>query len=259
MDNKRDFTHLLSKESDFPTLESGLFRGGGKAPEISFSIFHTRIRITPSFLLNFLAMIITVTWLENSWHPERSFWQELLYRSAIMFLLSTAVLGHVIAHIFSARYAGVPMDEILITAGLPRTLYWNDDISPDAHRWRTIGGPIFNLAGLLLSLIIFASGSGHPIVRELAEWSAAGHGIVLLFSLMPLSIVDGGSLLKWTLVSNGMAETQADKRLRRVNWLMSIMGVILGSSFIALQMWAPAFIAFGMAAIITGVLLGKLH
>ena len=69
-----------------------------------------------------------------------------------MILLIFADFGHAIAHIFSARYAKAPMDEILITAGMPRTLYTDNNVSPATHRMRAFGGPVFSTLGLLLSI-----------------------------------------------------------------------------------------------------------
>ena len=47
------------------------------------------------------------------------------------------------------------MDEVRISLGMPRTLYRDNAVSPNAHRVRALGGPIFNLVGLLLSLAIY--------------------------------------------------------------------------------------------------------
>ena len=204
---------------------------------ISMRIFDTQVKVTASFLFNFFALLAIVTWLEVSWQLDQGFWQGFYLRLLMMLLLSVAVFGHVIGHIFSARYAKAPMDVILIAAGIPRTLYSLNSVSPKVHRLRAIGGPIFNLAGLLLSLVIFESAAGQPLTRDLAAWSAISHGFVLLFSLMPLTIVDGGSLLKWTLVARGTAEVEADGLIRRINWGLGIISGALGLALIAMQMW----------------------
>jgi hypothetical protein len=47
------------------------------------------------------------------------------------------------------------MDEVRISLGMPRTLYRENAVSPDAHRLRALGGPIFNALGLLVSLAIY--------------------------------------------------------------------------------------------------------
>ena len=147
-------------------------------------------------------------------------------------VLEAAELGHAFAHIASAGIAGAPMDELRISAGMPRTLYWNNAVSPDAHRLRAIGGPIFNTLGLLLSLAIYRAAARETIARELAGWSAIGHGLLVIMSLFPLPMVDGGTLLKWTLVARGRTEAEADALVGRVAWAIGILGGVLGAGFI---------------------------
>jgi Zn-dependent protease len=115
-------------------------------------------------------------------------------------------LGHALAHIFSARYAGAPMDDVRLSGGMPRTLYSNNDVSPDVHRIRALGGLVFNLLGFLLSSLTYLAVPHRSVARELAATSAAGHALLLIASLMPVPVVDGGTLMKWTLVAHGRTE-----------------------------------------------------
>ncbi|HLG76766.1 MAG TPA: hypothetical protein VKX46_10150, partial [Ktedonobacteraceae bacterium] len=153
---------------------------------VQLRIFGTPVKVKGTVLIPIVALWGIVTWLGFSWHPERGFGQGVLIGFVTVLLLLPADFGHALAHIFSARYAGAPMDEILITAGMPRTLYWKNEVSPDVHRMRAMGGPIFNVVGLLLSGVIYAVARGNPIARELAAWSAVGHGFILLAALLPL-------------------------------------------------------------------------
>ena len=127
------------------------------------------------------------------------------------------------------------MDELRITAGMPRTLYWDNAVSPDVHRVRAIGGPVFNTVRLLLSLGIYRSAARKAIAREIAGWSAIGHGLLVIMSLFPLPMVDGGTLLKWTLVARGRTETEADALVRRDAWVIGILGGVLGAGFVVRQ------------------------
>jgi hypothetical protein len=111
-----------------------------------------------------------------------------------MILLSVAEIGHALAHILSTRYAGAPMDE------------------------------------LLLSL-----------------------------AALPLPIVDGGTLVKWTLVARGRTETEADEIVRRVDWVMGIVGVLIGVGFIAMQMWIAGVILVGIGVVVMGIAAGKIR
>lgn len=185
-------------------------------------IFGTPVKVKGTILIPLVAVWGVVTLLGFYRHPERKFWQGVLIGFVTLLVLAPADYGHALAHIFSARYAGTPMDEILLSAGMPRTLYWNNEVSPDAHRMRAIGGPVFNVLGLLLSAVVYAVASSNATAKELAAWSAAGHGFILIMSLLPLPVVDGGTLVKWTLVARGKTEAEADEIVRRVNRVMGI-------------------------------------
>lgn len=222
-------------------------------------IFGTPVKVKGTVLVPIVALWGGVTWLGFSWHPERGFWQGVLIGFVTVLLLMPADFGHALAHIFSARYAGAPMDEILISAGMPRTLYWNNEVTPDVHRMRAIGGPVFNAVGLLLSGVIYAVASGNPIARELAAWSAVGHGLIMLAALLPLPMVDGGTLVKWTLVARGRTETEADEIVRRVDWVMGIVGGLIGIGFIVMQMWIAGVILVGIGAVVIAIAAGKVR
>ena len=227
---------------------------------VTMRIFGTPVKVKAAVCLLFVALWGGVTWWGLYWHPERGFWQAVLIGFVTTILLLVVDFGHALAHIFSARYAGAPIDEILISAtNMPRTLYSNTDVSPDVHRMRALGGPMYNLVGLLLSVAIFEVVSGNPIARELAAWSAIGHGLLLIISLSPLPPVDGGTILKWTLVAKGRTEAAADEIVRRVNWAMGIVAGIIGVGLIALQMWLAAMIALGIGMVVVGIAAGKIR
>ncbi len=226
---------------------------------ISVRIFGTPVKIKCTVLPIPIILWGGLTWWGLYWHPGRGFWQGLLIGLVTAILLLVVEFGHPLAHIFSARYAKAPMDEIVIAGDMPRTLYWNNDVSPNVHRLRAMGGPIFNLLGLLVSVGIYAVVSGNSLASELAAWSAAGHGYLFLMSLVPVPIVDGGVLLKWTLVAKGRTELEADGIIRRVDWVIGIVGGIIGVGFIAMKMWIAGVVLIGIGAAIIGVAAGKIR
>ncbi len=227
---------------------------------ISTRIFGTRVKANKIVVVMIIATVWgVVTWLELHWHPERGFWQGLFIGFVITLLLLVVEFGHDLAHIFSARYAGAPMDEILISGDMPRTLYSNNDVSPNVHRMRALGGPIFNLIGLLLSLAIYKVISSNSIVKELAWWWALGHGLQLLMSVSPLPPVDGGTILKWTLVEKGKTEAEADEVVRRVDWILGSILVIVGIGLIFLKIWIVGLILLSVGGIVFGVVAGKIR
>lgn len=52
-------------------------------------------------------------------------------------------------------------------------------------------------------------------------------------SLSPVPEVDGGTLLKWTLLARGKSEQEADTLVHRVDRGMAILGGILGAPLLA--------------------------
>ena len=228
---------------------------------VSMRILDTPIKVKVTFLIFIVPLWVGITWLGLHWHPGRGFWPGVLVGFVTLILLLIAEIGHAIAHILSARHAGAPMDEIQISAerGMPRTLYWNNEVSPDVHRMRAMGGPIFNILGFLLSITIFVIAPGNSIARELAAWSAVGHGLLFIMSLAPLPFVDGGTILKWTLVARGRTVTEADEIVRRVDWVMGIVAGIVGVVLIAMQIWIDGVILIGIGAVFIAIAAGKVR
>jgi hypothetical protein len=225
---------------------------------ISGRIFGTPVKVKFSVLPIIIILWGGLTWLGLYWHPERGFWRDLLIGFVTAIVLLVVEFGHPFAHIFSARYAKAPIDEILISGDMPRTLYWNNDVSPNAHRLRAMGGPIYNILGLLLSLGVYVVMPDNSLARELAAWSAGGHGLLFLMSMMPLPMVDGGAILKWTLVAKGRTEIEADEIIRRVDWVMGIVGGIIGIGLIIMKMWIPGVVLMGIGAFVIGIAAGKI-
>ena len=226
---------------------------------ISTRIFGTPVKVKLIIFVYIAVLWGIITWLGLYWHPERGFWQGLLIGFVSWIFLSISDLGHPVAHIFSARYAKAPMDEILLSEGMPRTLYWNNDVSPNVHRMRAMGGLIFNMLALLLSSGIYGIAPSNSLVREWMGWSAFGHGLILVAGLLPLPMVDGGTILKWTLVARGKTEAEADALVRRIDWILGFVFVIAGIGFAFIKMWIIGLIGIGAGVIILSIAAGKIR
>jgi hypothetical protein len=142
-----------------------------------------------------------------------------------------AEIGHAMAHTVSARAAGAPMDEILLSAGMARTLYLNNDVAPQIHVRRSLGGPVFSLAGFLLSLLWWRTSPNGSINRDLAGVSLFGHSVILFGSVTPLPMIDGGIILKWKLVESGQSPEQAEQTVRNTSVSLGATAVGLGALF----------------------------
>jgi len=161
-----------------------------------------------------------------------------------MALLMAADVGHAIAHIFSARCAGAPMDAVELSANMPRTVYANNDVPPKAHRLRATGGPIYSGLGLLSGLLARSLTRRSSVARELADWWSMGNGLIFLGSLTPTPSVDGGSLLKWHLVERVGDEEAAECEVQRV-------GLATGGALVAAGI-ALAWRRYRLLALVVG-------
>src|SRR5574340_750618 len=226
---------------------------------ITTKVSGTLVKVKLVVLLVLAAVWLVVSCLGWLLHPYLSLPQALLIGLVSTILLAVAELGHPFGHMVSARYAGAPMDELVISQGMPRTLYWDNSVPPNAHRLRALGGPLFNVLGVLLSLAVFAIAPLNSLVREWASWSAFGHGLLLVESLFPVPMVDGGTLMKWTLVAGGRSPDQADAIIRRVDQATVIGAAFVGLVLLAMQLWVLGLVCLGLSAVLLGVVTGKIH
>jgi hypothetical protein len=176
-----------------------------------------------------------LTWVAGRREPALSWLQRLAVGAIAMPVALFADVGHAMAHTISARLAGAPMDEILLSSGMPRTLYLDHAVPPRTHIQRSLGGPIFSLIGSALSMMWWRNTPRGSLSRYLAEASLFGHSFILLGSLAPLPIVDGGVILKWKLVEAGQSPEQADQTIQKTSLALGSAFLGLGAVLILLQ------------------------
>ena len=132
------------------------------------------------------------------------------------------------------------MDKIDLTSGMPRTVYYDQAVPPRAHILRALGGPLYSALGLVLSLVIRSLLPRKTIAHEVAGRSSIGHGLIFAGSLAPLPIVDGGSILKWSLVESGRSPTEADQVVEQAGIATGIAACTAGAALAARRRWLPA-------------------
>lgn len=165
----------------------------------------------PILVTGFLA------WMAGRRKPDRPILARVGEGLLAMPVALFADVGHAMAHTISARLAGAPMDEILLSSEMPRTLYRNNAVPPWTHILRSLGGPIFSLACTMLSLLWRRLAPPGSVSRDLADVSLAGHSIILVGSVAPLPMVDGGIILKWILVEGGQSPERAEASVRKAS------------------------------------------
>jgi hypothetical protein len=225
----------------------------------TIKILNTQMVVNPDFFGNLLALWAGMSWLASRKHPAWSWLARLSAGALSAAALVLADVGHALAHTVSACYSGAPMDEIQLSSGMPRTIYYDDDISPRAHRMRALGGPVFSAFGLLISLLVRISFPRNSMARYVANWSSIGHGLILAGSLAPLPIVDGGSILKWTLVDRGRTPKQADQIVKQAGIVTGFTATAVGAGLATRQRWLPAVGLLAAGVIAIGAALGKIR
>lgn len=97
---------------------------------------------------------------------------------------------HVAGHIVSSQAVGAPMDAV--DFGLyPKSVYLDDNVSPQQHIGRACGGVAASLIATL-ALAALTRGVTSPLARRLLAIATAQHGLLAALSLLPTRRVDGG-------------------------------------------------------------------
>jgi hypothetical protein len=143
--------------------------------------------------------------------------------------------GHNLAHLAASHWIGKPMDEFRIQLGMPRCVYRqiNDTtVTPRQHIIRALGGPIFNLLVLPFAVAASMSNKKETIAGRTARTALHTNLFLSLVSLMPIPGIDGGPILKWTLVEKGRSVQEADEVVRKVNGPLALfLGLFSSLSF----------------------------
>ncbi len=199
---------------------------------VLFRFNNVPIVVQPAFWPLPFMVTGVLAWIAGLRRPERSWLERLGVGLLATPVALMADIGHAMAHSISARLAGAPMDEVLLSAEMPRTLYKDNAVAPQTHILRSLGGPVFSLVSFTLSLLWRRLSPRKSLSRELAETSMVGHGFILAASLIPMPMVDGGTILKWQLVRAGKSPEQADKVVHRASLGLGAgllaLGVVLG-------------------------------
>lgn len=180
-------------------------------------------------------------------------------------LTSSAILGsewcHNLAHVFIADWIGKPMDELQIQFGMPRCRYEeiNDrEVSPRQHVIRSLGGPLINLVMIPLTALAKFLTKPDTITRETAKAAFQTNVFLSAVSLLPIPGIDGGPILKWSLVEKGYEIEEADQVIQRVNGPLSfILGIFSSWAFLNKKNFAGVLSAL-LALISLAVFTGKL-
>ncbi len=180
-------------------------------------------------------------------------------------LTSSAILGtewcHNLAHAYIANWIGKPMDELQIQFGMPRCRYKdiNDrEVSPRQHVIRSLGGPLINLLLIPLTSLVKFLTKPDTSARETANAALKTNEFLSIVSLLPIPGIDGGPILKWSLVERGREIEEADQVVQRVNGPLSlVLGLFSSWAFLNKRNLAGIFSAL-LGLISLGIFSGKI-
>jgi len=180
-------------------------------------------------------------------------------------LTSSAILGtewcHNLAHALIANWIGKPMDELQIQFGMPRCRYKeiNDrEVSPRQHVIRSLGGPLINLLLIPMTALVKFLTKPDTIARETANAALQTNMFLSAVSFLPIPGIDGGPILKWSLVEKGYEIEEADQVVQRVNGPLSLaLGLFSGAAFLSKKKLTGILGAL-LALISLGIYSGKI-
>ncbi|MGD8474750.1 MAG: hypothetical protein PVH59_11535 [Anaerolineae bacterium] len=166
------------------------------------------------------AVWLLMSWLAGRGHDDRPWWKRLGTGALTM----SAILGsewcHNLAHAAAARSIGKPMDALRVTWGMPLLVYYdiNDrTVSPRQHIFRALGGPVCNALLLLLALCSRRLIKQGTVPGNVVNAAVGMNTFLVSALLLPIPGLDGGPILKWSLVDRGATPEEADETVRAVN------------------------------------------
>ena len=169
-------------------------------------------------------------------NPKRSWLRAGLDGFCQMAVMLGSEWGHNLAHLIASNMIGKPMDQLRVQLGMPRCVYHkldDPDVEPREHVARSLGGPLFNLIVLPFTCLARRLTRPNTIAGATARTAFQTNLFLSLVSLLPIPGIDGGPLLKWSLVDRGKTIPEADEIVRKANGpLALILGLISSGAYL---------------------------
>ena len=200
-------------------------------------------------------------WQAGRRQPGRSLGAQIGIGLASMLAFLGSEWLHNLAHAAAARQIGKPMDGLEILAGMPVCIYTPENhrsTTPRQHVLRALGGPAFNFVLMLAARWLRSFTSSKSAAREVLNVAVGMNTFLCSASLVPVPGIDGGPLLKWSLVETGRTPAQAETLLRQTDLALSPALGALAALQVRRRSWLPAALAAAFAGLTLAVGLGKL-
>jgi len=215
----------------------------------------TWIPITPLITWPIMA------WVAGKRRPERTWVQRMGVGALTMPIVLGSEWGHNLAHAAAASLVGKPMDAIRITWGMPPVVYFdlNDEtVTPRQHIIRALGGPLFNAFVLPIASLLQRLTKPESLARDLTSAAIGMNSLLLTVALLPIPAIDGGPLLKWSLVERGSSITEADRTVRKVDGMLGTILALAGAAALKKRRWLLGGLLVQFAVMALGFAFGIL-
>ncbi len=194
-------------------------------------------------------------------NPDRSWIRAGLEGFCQMAVMLGSEWGHNLAHLAVSNTIGKPMDQFRIQLGMPRCVYYqiNDqEVAPREHLARALGGPIFNLLVLPFAWKARRLTKKDSIAGITARTAFDTNLFLSTISLLPIPGIDGGPILKWSLVERGRTPWEADEVVRRVNGPLALLLGLFSSGAFWKKKILPGFFSLMLGGICLSIFAGWL-
>jgi len=198
-----------------------------------------RLWETPVIVIgrSWLPVVQLVLWPLLSWRAGRlAARRSLAERLGIGALETCTVLGaewcHNLAHLVAAHLVRRPMDALRIVFGMPLCIYYEvdpQDVTPRQHILRALGGPLFNACAAASAWIWRRVSKPGSASHQIAGTTAATSLFILGAGLLPYPALDGGPVLKWSLVERGCSMETAERAVRVADGVVGA-GLLTGAA-----------------------------
>lgn len=192
---------------------------------------------------------------------ERTWIQSFRIGALTMPVILLSEWCHNLAHAAAAKYVGKPMDAIRITWGMPLVVYHdiNDlDVSPKQHILRALGGPIFNIFVLPFAILYRQVSKPNTTARDVADAAVGANTVIPAVGLLPIPGLDGGPILKWSLVEQGHSVQEADRMVRKTNRILGILLSLGGANSLKKRRWLLGGLLITLSALALSIAAGIL-
>ncbi len=191
--------------------------------------------------------------------PERSWIQSLAVGALTMPIVLGSEWCHNLAHAAAAQMVGKPMDAIRIMWGMPLVVYHdiNDEtVTPRQHIFRALGGPVCNLFFTSIAYHFQRRTDPKSVRRDIANAAVGTNAFLPAVGLLPIPGIDGGPILKWSLVEKGHQPREADLIVRKVDGVLGMILAGAGAWSLKKRKWLLGGLLVQLAVVALSIALG---